>query len=109
MQSRRKRDGNDAIMKWQVQENWSFLWLQSIFWDKLKQEKRYKTKNNSAALQLCQPCDPYLQQVQQGSANDSQVSSLQGLGVVHSRKLKQEKVDNITAKICSHNKCLSDK
>lgn len=45
--------------------------------------------------QLCQACDPYLQQVQQGSADDPQVSSLQGLGVVHSRELKQDTVDTI--------------
>ena len=57
-----------------------------------------RNKNINAVEQLCQNCDPYLQQVQQGSADDSQVSALQGLGVVHSRELKQETVDISTAK-----------
>lgn len=35
-----------------------------------------------------QTCGPYLQQVQHGSADDPQVSSVQGLGMVHGRELK---------------------
>lgn len=103
-QSRRKHSHSDAIRKCQVYENLNFSGCANyIFLTAPTWEEQFEKKTT---LQLSQPCDIHLQQVQQASANDSQVPALQGMGVVHSRKLKQERVSNVTAReMKPHKKC----
>lgn len=56
-----------------------------------------KVNMNASPLQSRISClFSYLEKVQQATTNNSQVSSLQGLGMVHSRKLKQQQVENST-------------
>lgn len=46
-------------------------------------------------IDLCQPFSSYLQQIEQASADDPQVPSLQSLGVVYGRKLKYNIFKNV--------------
>lgn len=58
------------------------LWMQSVNVMLEKMLERYRPLQSSARAS-------YLQQIQEASTDDPQVSSLQGLMVIHCRKLQQ--------------------